>query len=173
MRMFTEEKRSGTIETLFTRPLSDLQIITAKFGASLILIIISLFPTLIYLAAVMMIAYPPGNVDLAGIAGSYIGLLFLCGGFASIGIFASSLTGNQIISFLISVLFCFFFYSGFDLIAGMSNGLTANAISALGISNHYASMSRGVIDSRDVMYFLSLSLMFILLTRFNLEKRKW
>ncbi len=174
MRMFAEEHRSGTIETLFTRPLSDLQIVMAKYGASIILVMLSLIPTLIYFFSVYWLASPKGNIDAAGIMGSYLGLLFLCSGFTAIGIFTSSITHNQIISFLLAVILSFFFYNGFDVLSefqlpvGLRNGL-----SSLGISAHYSSMSRGVIDTRDVIYFLSLSGFFVILTKFNLERRKW
>ena len=174
MRMFAEEQRSGTIETLFTRPLTDLQIILAKYGASIILVLISLIPTFIYYFTVSWLASPSGNVDTAGIIGSYLGLLFLCSGFTSIGIFASSLTQNQIVSFLIALVLCFFFYTGFDALSAFEFPVSMqNILNSLGISSHYASMSRGVIDTRDVIYFLSLSSLFIFLTKFNLERRKW
>ncbi|TAH41629.1 MAG: gliding motility-associated ABC transporter permease subunit GldF [Bacteroidetes bacterium] len=174
MRMFAEEQRSGTIETLFTRPLTDLQIIMAKFGASIVLVAFALVPTILYYFSVSWLASPSGNVDTAGILGSYLGLLFLCSGFTAIGIFASSLTQNQIISFLLALLLSFFFYTGFDALASFSFPVgVQNLLGSLGISSHYSSMSRGVIDSRDVIYFLSLSCLFIFLTKFNLERRKW
>ncbi|MBK6445472.1 MAG: gliding motility-associated ABC transporter permease subunit GldF [Bacteroidetes bacterium] len=174
MRMFAEENKSGTIELLLTRPLSDLQIVLAKYGAAVILVLFSIVPTFVYYISVYKFASPSGNIDTAGISGSYIGLIFLCSGFASIGIFTSSLTNNQIIAFILSVLLCFFFYSGFDFISSMmSTGPVGILLSQFGMSNHYASLSRGVIDTRDLVYFLSLSSFFILLSKFNLEKRKW
>ncbi len=174
MRMFAEEKRSGTIETLFTRPLSDLQIVLAKYGASILLVIISLLPTLLYYLSIYRMASPAGNVDTAGITGSYLGLIFLCSGFTAIGIFSSSLTQNQIIAFLLSVLLSFFFYNGFEALSAMNlPGGLKYFFSAIGISSHYSSMSRGVIDTRDMIYFLSLSTFFIFLTRYNLERRKF
>jgi len=174
MRMFAEEKRSGTIETLFTRPLTDLQIVLAKYGASILLVIISLLPTIIYYISIYRMASPAGNIDTAGIMGSYLGLIFLCSGFTAIGIFASSLTQNQIIAFLLSLLLSFLFYNGFEALSTMNlpDGLKS-IFSAIGISSHYSSMSRGVIDTRDMIYFLSLSTFFIFLTRYNLEKRKF
>lgn len=174
MRMFAEEQRSGTIETLFTRPLTDLQIIMAKFGASIALVLFALIPTFLYYFSISWLASPSGNVDTAGILGSYLGLLFLCGGFTAIGVFASSLTQNQIISFLLALLLSFFFYNGFDALATFSFPVgVQNFLGSLGISVHYSSMSRGVIDTRDVIYFLSLSCLFIFLTKFNIERRKW
>lgn len=174
MKMFAEEQRSGTIEILLTQPISDLQIILAKYFSAVLLVLIALLPTSIYYITVYKLANPIGNIDTAGITGSYIGLIFLCSGFASIGVFASALTNNQIISFILAVILSFFFYSGFEFLASIiSNPTIGNGLAQLGISNHYASLSRGVIDTRDVIYFVSLTLFFVFLTRFILEKRKW
>jgi ABC-2 type transport system permease protein len=174
MRMFAEEHRSGTIEMLLTQPLSDLQIVFSKYMAAVLLVLFSLIPTLVYVISVWLLADPQGNIDAAGIVGSYIGLFFLCCGFVAIGIFSSAATNNQIVAFILSLILCFFFYSGFEFIASFAGSAGVNRVlSHLGISTHYSSMSRGVIDSRDVIYFLSLSALFIFLTRFLLEKRKW
>ena len=174
MRMFAEENKTGTIELLMTRPISDFQIVLAKYLASFALIVISILPTLIYFISIYLFASPSGNVDAAGIFGSYLGLLFLCSAFASIGNFCSAASSNQIVAFLLSLIMCFFFYSGFDLMSGLGfPNVISNIIAQFGISNHYASLSRGVIDSRDVVYFVSLTMFFLLLTRFTLEKRKW
>ena len=174
MRMFAEENKSGTIELLMTSPLTDFQIVFAKYLAGVVLVFIALVPTVIYYFSISRFASPAGNVDSAGIAGSYIGLFFLCSGFVAMGNFASSISSNQIISFILAMLLCFFFYSGFDFIGstGLPNFIS-NIIAQIGISNHYASLSRGVIDTRDVVYFFSLTAFFILLTKFTLEKRKW
>lgn len=174
MRMFAEEQKSGTIELLLTQPVSDLQIVMAKFFAAVILVLISLTPTLVYYVSVYRLATPTGNIDTAGITGSYIGLIFLCSGFSAIGVFASTLTNNQIVSFILALILSFFFYSGFDFISGIiSSEKAGNILARLGMSSHYSSLSRGVIDSRDIVYFLSISLLFIFLSRFILEKRKW
>jgi ABC-2 type transport system permease protein len=174
MKMFAEEQKSGTIEILLTQPMSDLQIVFAKYAAAVILVIISIVPTIIYYISVYMLANPSGNIDSAGIVGSYIGLLFLCSGFAAIGVFASSISNNQIVSFILAVILSFFFYSGFEFLSSIIPVTAAsNVLAQLGISSHYASLSRGVIDTRDVVYFLSLSLFFIFFTRFILERRKW
>ena len=174
MRSFSEEKKTGTIELLFTRPISDLSIVLAKYYAGVVLVVISLIPTLIYYYSVHKLGYPVGNIDTGGMWGSYIGLLFLGAGFVSIGIFASSISDNQVIAFIMAMLLCFLCYNGFDFIG--SAGWFGNAdslIVKLGINEHYISMSRGVIDTRDVLYFISLIAVFIFLTRFVLEKRKW
>jgi ABC-2 type transport system permease protein len=174
MRSFSEENRSGTIELLLTKPLSDLQIVFAKYGAGLLLVIFSLLPTLIYYIIVSQMATPSGNVDHGGIRGSYIGLFFLGSAYVAIGIFASSVSSNQVVAFIIAVLLTFFFYMGFDFVSGLSAWQELNyTLGQLGISAHYASLSRGVIDSRDLVYFISVTVVFILLTKFILEKRKW
>jgi ABC-2 type transport system permease protein len=174
MRSFADEKKAGTIELLLTRPLTDLQIIVAKYLAGFILVLFSLLPTLVYYYSVHKLGNPVGNIDTGGMWGSYIGLLFLGGAFVSIGIFASAITDNQVVSFILALFLCFFIYTGFDFISSFSLfGKIDNVILALGINNHYGSMSRGVIDTRDVIYFLSLIGIFIFSTRTVLESRKW
>ncbi len=174
MRLFADEKKSGTIELLLTKPLTDLQIILAKYFAGLILVIFSLLPTLIYFYSIYQLGADKGNIDMGGMWGSYIGLLFLGAAFTGIGVFSSSVTENQIISFLIAIFLCGFTYQGFDAISSLQ--LFGNIdlfIKLMGIDAHYASISRGVIDSRDVIYFSSVIIFFISLTRFSLGSRKW
>jgi len=174
MRSFSEEKKTGTIELLLTRPLSDLQIVLAKYLAGFTLVIVSLLPTLIYYYSVHMLGSPKGNIDTGGMWGSYIGLLFLGAGFVSIGIFASAIAENQVIAFIIALLLCFFCYIGFEFIA--QSGLFGKydaLFKSFGINDHYVSMSRGVIDTRDAIYFISIIALFNLLTRLVLESRKW
>jgi len=174
MRMFSEEKRTGTLDLLYTRPVSELQIILAKFLASWALVLFSLLPTLIYFWSVSRLGSPPGNMDMGGTWGSYIGLLFLGGIYAAIGIFASSLTGNQIVAFILAVFLSFLMYLGFEFISGIAeSGSTVFMISRLGISYHYNSISRGVIDSRDILYFAGVILLFIVGTRTVLQSNKW
>jgi ABC-2 type transport system permease protein len=174
MRSFADERKSGTIELLLTRPLSDIQIVLAKYLAGITLVLISLIPTLVYYMSVHLLGNPVGNIDTGGMWGSYIGLFFLSSGFVAIGVFASSITENQIISFIVAVFLCFFFYLGFDSISNLALfGKVDALIIQLGIQEHYISMSRGVIDTRDVVYFLSLAAFFILLTKTVLESRKW
>lgn len=174
MRSFSEEKKTGTIELLLTRPLSDLQIVLAKYFAGFTLVIISLLPTLIYYYSVHQLGSPKGNIDTGGMWGSYIGLLFLGAGFVSIGIFASSVAENQVIAFIIAMLLCFFCYTGFEYIA--ASGLFGKydaLVKSLGINEHYVSMSRGVIDTRDALYFVSIIAVFNLSTKLVLQSRKW
>jgi ABC-2 type transport system permease protein len=174
MRMFSEEKRTGTLDLLYTRPVSELQIILAKFLASWALVLFSLLPTLIYFWSVSRLGSPPGNMDMGGTWGSYIGLLFLGGIYAAIGIFASSLTGNQIVAFIMAIFLSFLTYMGFEFLSGIAeSGSTVFMISRLGISYHYNSISRGVIDSRDMLYFAGVILLFIVGTRTVLQSNKW
>ncbi len=174
MRLFADEKRLGTLELLLTKPLSELQIILSKYLAGLLLVIFSLIPTLLYFYTIYQLGNPVGNIDVGGTVGSYIGLLFLGASYTAIGLFASALTDNQVVSFIIGLALCFFFYFGFDQIAASQifSGLDL-FIYNLGINEHYVSMSRGVLDSRDVIYFISLTGLFILATRLILQSRNW
>ena len=174
MRMISEEKRMGTLDLLNTRPVSELQIILAKFLASWALVLFSLLPTLVYFWSVARLGSPPGNMDIGGAWGSYIGLLFLGGIYAAIGIFASSLTSNQIVAFIISVFLSFMMYLGFEFLSGLAqSGSIALLVSRLGISLHYNSISRGVIDSRDLLYFAGVMVLFIMGARTVLQSSKW
>jgi len=174
MRSFADENKSGTIEILLTKPLYDLQIIMAKFLAGLVIVAFSLLPTFIYFYTVYQLANPVGNIDMGGTWGSYIGLLLLGASFVAIGIFASSITSNQIIAFITGMFLCFIFYLGFEFMSSLRLfGKIDNVILALGINYHYNSLSRGVIDTRDVIYFISLAGLFILLTKTAMESRKW
>ncbi len=174
MRFFSEEHRNGTIELLLTKPISDLQIILAKYFAALVLVIFSILPTLIYFYSVYQLGFPKGNMDLGAFWGSFTGLLFLGATFVSIGIFSSVITNNQILSFIIAVALSAFSYLGFDyILSANSSGSISIFLQNLGISAHYLSISRGVIDSRDMIYFLSFIFLFIYLTKTILSNRKW
>lgn len=174
MRLFAEEQRTGTIELLLTKPLSDWQIILAKFLAGWLLTLISLVPTLIYYYSVHKLGSPEGNLDTGGMWGSYIGLLFLAGAYVAIGIFASSLTNNQIVSFILAVFLCFVTFIGLESVSSLvPMGAMEGFMIKLGINAHYMSMSRGVIDTRDLIYFLSVIVVFLLFTKTRVESRKW
>jgi ABC-2 type transport system permease protein len=174
MRSFAEERKNGTLEIILTKPISDYQIISGKYLAGLTLAIFSILPTLLYLYSVYVLASPVGNIDTGGIIGSYIGLFFLASVYVSIGIFASSLNDNQIISFIIALFICFFFYVLIDLIRGLFLISPVDPIlQFLSISTHYSSISRGIIDSRDIIYFISFNAIFIVLTKMVIERRKW
>jgi ABC-2 type transport system permease protein len=173
MRMIADEKKSGTMELLLTRPITDMQIVTAKFFAAIILVLIALIPTLIYFISLYQLGNTLGNIDIGGSIGSYIGLFFLAAIYSAIGVFSSSLTTNQIIAFILSVLLSFVFYVGFDFLGSMPvfSGIETFIID-LGINAHYKSMSRGVIDTRDIIYFISVIVIFLYLTKFILQSRK-
>ncbi len=174
MRLFADEKKSGTIEFLFTQPLTEMQIVLAKYLAGLVLVVFSLIPTLIYLFSVYQLGSPQGNVDMAGVWGSYIGLFFLAAIYVSVGVFSSSLTENQIIAFLIALILSFFIYIGFESISSLEFlNPVSHIILNLGINEHYKSISRGVLDLRDIVYFISVIAIFIYLTKTVLESRKW
>ncbi len=174
MNLFAGELKSGTMELLLTRPLTEFQIVMSKYLAAVVLVLIALIPTLFYLFSINSLADPSGNVDFGAILGSYIGLFFLAAVYSAIGIFASSFSKNAIISFLLSVLLCYVFYLGFENLAFLGfSGTTSDFIISLGINDHYRSMSRGVLDTRDVVYFLSVIGAFVFLTKLRLESRKW
>ena len=172
MRMIAEEKRTGTMDLLYTRPVSELQIITSKFLASWALVLLSLLPTLVWFWSISRMGSPPGNMDMGGTWGSYTGLLFLGGIYAAIGVFASSLTSNQILSFILAVLLSFVMFRGFAFLGdSLSSGKLSLLASGAGIAYHYSSMSRGVLDSRDILYFLMVIALFLLGTRTVLQSR--
>lgn len=174
MRSFAEELKNGTIELLLTKPLSDLNIILSKQLAALFLFTIALIPSICYYYSVSALGLPKGNIDTGAVIGSYLGLFFIGGAFISIGIFASSITKNQIISFLLAIFISGFMLLGFDFIYEFSWFGSFNLIlKSMGFMEHYTSISRGVIDSRDLIYFLSVIILFILLTKTSLESRKW
>ena len=174
MRMISEEKRTGTLDLLFTRPISELHIVGAKLLAAWTLVLLSLLPTLLYFWSVSRLGSPPGNMDTGGTWGSYIGLLFLGGIYAAIGIFASSLTGNQIVAFILAVFIAFLMYMGFEFLSGLAgSGTTGYFISRMGVGYHYNSISRGVLDSRDLLYFLGVMVAFAMGTRTVLQSSKW
>ncbi len=173
MRMIADEKKSGTMELLLTRPITDMQIVTAKYFSAIILVLLALIPTLIYFFSVYYLGNPQGSIDVGGTTGSYIGLFFLAAIYSAIGVFASSLTNNQIIAFIIAVIISFFFYMGFDFLGSMTIFSSIDTfIIDLGINSHYKSMSRGVIDTRDIIYFVSVVVVFLYLTKSIVQSRK-
>ncbi len=175
MRSMAEERRTGTIEMLMTRPLSDWTIVCAKVLAAWTLVAVSLLPTLTAYFSVVALGDPVGNIDSGSVAGSYIGLLLLGGAFVAIGVFCSSLTNNQIVAFILSALLCAVTYLGFESIYNMSlfGGSMDYFVKRLGASHHYESLSRGVVDTRDVLYFLSVTVLFAMGTRLVLQSRQW
>ncbi|MEO0008151.1 MAG: hypothetical protein RJA20_2347 [Bacteroidota bacterium] len=175
MRSLAEEKQTGTIELLVTRPVTDWQIVGGKFMAAFVLVVIALLPTWLYYFSVWQLGAPQGNIDFGGTLGSFAGLLFLAGAFVSIGIFASSLTNNQIVAFVLATFLCFFVYLAFDYLSRLPIffGKTDDIIQSMGIDYHYNSISRGSLDTRDIVYFLSVIAFFFAATLLSLGKRKW
>jgi ABC-2 type transport system permease protein len=167
MRSLAEERKEGTFELLLTRPLTHLQIVLGKYFAAVTVVFFALVPTLIYYYSVYVLGTPQGNIDSGAVIGSYIGLFLLGSAFSAIGLFASAITKNQIIAFTIAVFLCFFFYSGFDSLSGLLS-LQSSGIQSLGINEHYQSISRGVLDTRDLAYFIALAAIFIWITLFVL-----
>lgn len=174
MRSFAEERKEGTFVLLATKPLTDWQIIMAKYLACLLIVLFALLPTLMYYYSVYALGMPEGNIDGGAVAGSYIGLFLLGGAFTSIGIFTSSITKNQIVAFAVSVFLSFIFFSGFDSVSKVSALQNIDeSIANIGILAHYESISRGVLDSRDLVYFISFASLFFMLTKLALGGRKW
>ena len=174
MRSFAEETKTGTIEWLLTKPVSEMQLTMAKFLAAVALVLIALLPCAIYIFSVWRLGNPPGNLDTGATYGAMIGLIMLGAVYAAIGVFASSLTDNQIIAFIAAAATSFVFYEGFDALAKIiSEAAVQDFVSYIGIKEHYASISRGVIDLRDLTYFFGIMLTFLLLTRLKLQSRKW
>ncbi len=174
MRSFSEEKKNGTIEIITTKPVTDLQIILGKYFAGVTLVLFTLIPTFIYYYTIYQLGSPKGNLDSGAIWGSYLGLFFLSSCFVAVGIFASAISDNQIVSFISSMVLCFLFYSLFDLISDFKlMGSFDSIVSGLGINLHYQSISRGVIDSRDLLYFIGFDIVFIYATKTVFGSRKW
>lgn len=168
MRSFSDELRLGTLELLLTRPISKVQLVLGKFFGALLLIVLALVPTLVYVYAIDQLGNPQGNYDLGILTGSYLGLLFLASAYTAIGVFASTLSENQIVAFIIAAFLCFLFFFGFNALAEVVN---ISVLKELSIQKHFESISRGVIDSRDLIYFLSSTAFFIGLTVFKLEHK--
>jgi ABC-2 type transport system permease protein len=170
MRMIAEERKNGTIELLFTRPITDLQIILAKYLAGVTLLIIALLPTLVYYYSMVSIGVEA--VDEDGIAvsvidegatfTSYIGLLLLGSVFIAIGVFASAITSNQIVSFILAMFLCWFFYDGFEMLGSFNlMGDYDFIFQFIGLTSHYRSIMKGVIDTSDIIYFLGMIAIFL------------
>ena len=171
MRSFSDEKKQGTLELLLTKPISLWQIVNGKFLGAMLLIVIAIIPTFIYVYVISGLGMPEGNFDLGSTIGSYFGLLFLIASYTSIGIFTSTLSENQIVAFILSVFLCFIFYFGFE---GLSQVFKTfeNTISAFGMDNHFKSLGRGVIDTRDILYFVSVTFLFLSFSVYNLKSYK-
>ena len=172
MRSFSDEFRAGTFEILRTKPLSTWQLVAGKFLGSFFVVIIALLPTFLYAVTIEQLSVE-GGIDVGGTIGSYLGLVFLSAVFIAISICCSSFTNNAVVAFILSAFVCFIVYSGFNAISQIP-ALESGAdyyIEMLGIDFHYRSVSRGVIDSRDIIYFCSVIIFFLLFTNRNVAKR--
>lgn len=168
MRNFSDEFRLGTIEILKTKPLTDWQIVLGKYLGAFVLIVLALIPTLVYVFSIVKLGNPSGNLDSGSTIGSYIGLLFLASAYSSIGLFTSTLSNNQIVAFISAVVICFFMYYGFEALADLN---LVDGIQYLGMKEHFNSISRGVIDTRNLIYFVSITVFFLFLTKIKLTQK--
>jgi ABC-2 type transport system permease protein len=174
MKMIAEEKRLGTIELIYSKPVTERGIVYGKYFASVALVLLALLPGIIYYISVYNLGESPGNLDKGATLGAFTGLFFLAAVYASAGLFASSLTDNQVIAFIIAVLISFLLFMGFDSFAYLPGLKKADEfVIRLGINEHYKSISRGVIDFRDILYFVAVAVIFNEATRLVLLSRKW
>ncbi|MGE5354910.1 MAG: gliding motility-associated ABC transporter permease subunit GldF [Deltaproteobacteria bacterium] len=175
MRSFAEESQQRTLELLFTKPVTDKQIILGKFFANLTLVVISVLPTLIYFISIFLLGSPSGNIDSGAVFGSYIGLIFLGGVFVSVGMFSSAISGNQVVSFVLAIVISVILQWGFFVIGKLPVfwGVWDDFIQKFGIDYHYSAISKGLIDTRDLLYFVSVIIIFLLLTQYVIKKKKY
>lgn len=174
MKMFAEERKMGTLEILLTRPVSDWGIVLGKYFAGLFLVVLAILPTLLYYYSIYQLGNPVGNIDTPGVAGSYIGFIMLGAIFTSFGLLASSVTTNQVIAFIIAVFMCFLVFEGFRALSGINEWASyALFVDQLGVVYHYNTLSKGLIDSRDVVYFISITGIALMITKLVLGSRKW
>jgi ABC-2 type transport system permease protein len=174
MRLLTDEWKSGTMEILLTRPIAIHSIILGKYFASLIVILLALLPTLIYPVSLQFLAADNNALDWGATTGAYIGLIFLCSSFAAISLCISSFTQNAIVAFLTGAFACFIAYKGLDTISQLDffRGKGDYLLMQLGMEFHFRSIARGVLDSRDMIYFISLTFLFIYISHYRISKRQ-
>ncbi len=165
MKSFSEERKMGTLELLLIKPISIGKLVSGKFLGAFLLCIIAIVPTVVYVFAISSLGVIEGNYDLGVVLGSYFGLLFLIAAYTSIGVFASTLSDNQIIAFIVGILLCFLIFNGFDAVSSLfANGETQQMVQGFGARSHFDSIARGVMDTRDLVYFISLTALFLYLT---------
>ncbi|SFW26043.1 gliding motility-associated ABC transporter permease subunit GldF [Cellulophaga fucicola] len=170
MKSFSEERKTGTLELLFIKPISLWQTVFGKFLGTLTLVVIAIIPTFLYVYTLSELGTTVGNLDMGVVFGSYFGLLFLMSSYTAIGIFASTLSQNQIVAFLLALILCFVCFYGFQGISTLfTEGNTAVAVASLGMKAHFESIARGVIDTRDLVYFITLTVFFLFLTVVQLK----
>jgi ABC-2 type transport system permease protein len=172
MRSFSEEFKSGTIELLFTKPISSINIVSGKYAASVLLVMLAIFPTIVYYYIISFLGNPSGNIDTAQVIGSYMGLILLAAVFVALGLCISALTDNQIIAFLVSGFTCYFLFDGIHQLAGLFTGSLGYWVDYFSLHYHYQSLSRGVIDSRNVLFMVTSIILLLLLTKNLLNHKK-
>ena len=170
MRSFSDEIRSGTIEILKTKPISNWQIVIGKYLGAFLLIVLALIPTVTYVYTIHKLGNPIGNLDFGSTLGSYFGLLFLAAAFTAIGLFTSTLSNNQIVAFIIGVALSFLMFYGFEAIAELQL-FKNSSIQNIGMNEHFKSMSRGVLDTKDILYFASVTFFFLFLTKLKFDQQ--
>ena len=175
MRSFSEENQQKTLELLFTKPISDSRLILGKYLANLVLVLIAILPTIIYYISIYQLGAPKGNIDGGAVFGSYIGLIFLAGLYTAIGLYSSSITNNQVISFIFSAVLIIIIQWGFYFISRLPVfwGVWDDTIQKFGVDYHFNSISKGLVDSRDILYFLSVIVVFLLLTYYDIKTKKY
>ena len=174
MRMIAEERRLGTIDLILSRPVTEREIVYGKYLASVILVLLALLPCIIFYISVWLLGESQGNLDKGGTMGAFVGLFFLAAIYVSAGIFASSLTDNQVIAFITAIFICFILFAGFDSFAYLPGLKQVDEfVIRLGINEHYKSMSRGVIDVKDIAYFIAVIAIFNEFTVMQLLSRRW
>ncbi|MCS6824722.1 MAG: gliding motility-associated ABC transporter permease subunit GldF [Cytophagaceae bacterium] len=174
MRSFAEEKKDGTIEFLLTKPISDWHLLLGKYFAACTILAIALLPSLCFYFSIYTLGDPPGNIDSAAVFSSYIGLMLLAGVFASVGIFSSSVSNNQVLSFILSLAINYVLFDGFARLSSLGFLSSTSAfISQLGLDYHYLSLSKGLIDSRNVLYLISITCIMLVSTKLTLGSRNW
>ena len=172
MRTFADEIKQGTIELLLTKPTTIWQIVLGKFFGAILLIVLALLPTLVYVGVVWQYGLEIGNLDMGSTIGSYFGLLFLIASYTSIGVFSSTLSENQIVSFIIAVCISYILFLGLEQIEGLLKS-SSNIFESLGMNYHFKSMSRGVLDTRNIIYFLSITVLFLSISVYKIKSLKW
>ncbi|MFK5958687.1 MAG: gliding motility-associated ABC transporter permease subunit GldF [Lutibacter sp.] len=173
MRSFSDEINTGTIELLKTKPITNWQIILAKYFSSLILVLVTILPTLIYIYSIYQLGNPIGNIEFGTTFGSFIGLFFLASTYSAVGVFASTISKNQIVSFIIGVFISFFLFYGFEALA--SSNIFENleyTVQTFGMFSHFESISKGILDTRDLIYFISTTFFFLILTNYRIQHEK-
>lgn len=172
MRSFSEEYKTGTIELLFTKPLTSQSIVSGKFAAAWLLVFIAVLPTVVYYFIISYLGNPEGNIDTAAVIGSYFGLILLAGVFVAVGLAISALTDNQIVAFLLTAFVCYFWFDGIHQLSQLLTGSTAYWLDYIGLQFHYESLSRGVIDSRNIIFLLSDIIILLVSTKWLINQKK-